>query len=134
MNNRTAGECKNNFDVNDIKPTCIRILNAEDHDKSVISYDTEVYEGTNNSIVLTCLTIPQNPDICINISQISTSINLQQQHNPNQQVYSLTDFSTQMDSTTIMQMKLNLEKQQMDSGTNCNVTDDRHIIRNYSNI
>ena len=61
MNNRNVDECKNNFDMNDIKPTCIWILNAEDHDKSVISYDVEVYEGTNDSIVSTCLTIPQNP-------------------------------------------------------------------------
>ena len=69
----------------------------------------EVYEGANNSIVPTSLKIPQTPNVCINISQISTSINLQQQHNPHKHVYSLTDFSDKLGSPTIMQMQLNLE-------------------------
>ena len=109
-------------------------FNTDDYVKSLISYDAEVYEGGNDTNFTTCLTIPQHPNVYITISQISTSINLHQQQHPTQQVYSPENLSTQLDSNPIVQMRINMEKQQLDSGSNRNITNNNHIIRNYSTI
>ena len=130
----TIDDAKNTFDIDNIKPTCVKILTADDYDKSLISYDAEVYEGGNDSNIISCSTIPQQPRVSINISEISTSINLHQQQNPSHHVYSLEHLSERLLSNPVVQMRINLEQQQMDSGANRNVTDDKHIIRNYLTI
>ena len=124
---------KSTFDTSDIKPVCMRIITATEMDKDLQSYDADLYEGVNDSNIF-CSTKPRTSDINVNISQISTSINVHQKHHPDVQTYSLQDFPYQLNTSNIMNIKINLEKQQMDSGANRNVTDDRFIIRNYSTI
>ena len=61
--NTSTKYCDSTFDIHDIKSTCIKILNAGDHDKSLTSNDSEGYEGENDSNISTCLTISQTLDV-----------------------------------------------------------------------
>ena len=122
------------FGIHSIKPVCIKIVDATDEDKSMLDYDAEIYEGDNDSNIMNCLTTHLTNDIGVTISQLSMSINLHQQQNPDHHLYSINDISSKLHNNSIVQMKINIEKQQMDSGANRNVTDDRCIIRNYLDI
>lgn len=122
------------FDAEDIKPTCIRIVEATDQDKSLTSYNAETYEGVNDSDTVDHLTKPHTATTRINIASISKCINLHQQADPTKQSYSLTELSNNIDDITILKMRMNLEQKQMDSGANKNVTDDCSIIRNYTQV
>lgn len=98
------------FDVNSIKPTCIKVLDATDEDKSLLAYDAEIYQGDNDSSIDNCLTTTLNNDVCVTISQLSTSINLHQQQNRSQHFYSINDISLTLSHNAIVQMRINIEK------------------------
>lgn len=85
------------FDVNSIKPVCIKIVDATDEDKSMLDYDAEIYEGNNDSNIVNCLTTPLKSDVYVTISQLSTSINLHRQQNPDHHLYSINDISSKLD-------------------------------------
>ena len=105
-NEHTIDDTNGNFDIDDIRPTCIKILNAEDFDKSLISYDAEVYEGGYDSNMIGCSKIPQHPQVFINMSKISTSINLHQQQHPSHNVYSLQNLTSHLNPIPLYKCEL----------------------------
>ena len=99
-----------------------------------MTYDAEIYEGANDSDLYNHSTKSHINRTGINIATVSKYLNIQQQYNPTKQVYSLEELTNDISNTSILKMKMEVDKQQMDSGANKNVTDDRTIIRNYSDI
>ena len=119
----------------DIKPTCVRIINAESQEQSIMLYDAEVYEGMNDrdNHPLT-MSQPEYSKIHMNIAEISTFINLHQQQNDTQQIFDINDLPTHAHTHTVLQMRVQTDRKQMDSGANKNVTDNKSIIKNYTTI
>ena len=118
------------------RPICVRILNANDDSKALSSYDAECYDGYNDSDVahLTHLnTSHQLDDINIHTTDISSYMNMIHQTS-SKSIFPMSDLHQSIQNTKILRMKLNLDTQQMDSGANRNVTNDKAIIRNYADI
>ena len=124
------------FTPNDNRPTCVRIINASEHEQSIMSYDAELYNGMNDKDNNNPLTIPNDTysKISLNIADISAYINLHQQQNTTQNVFSIDDFTPLPDYGVVLQMRVQTGRKQMDSGANKNVTDNKSIIKNFINI
>ena len=118
------------FNETKLRPTCIKIINAEDNEKSITLYDAELFEGVNDSDQHIHLTKPQTEINLthVNIMDISTNINLHHQQNIKNNIFSIKDLMTPVDHGKILQMRINIDKKQMDSGANKNVTDDKSIL------
>ena len=101
-----------------------------------MSYDAELYNGMNDKDNNNPLTIPYDTysKISLNIADISAYINLHQQQNTTQNVFSIDDFTPLPDYGVVLQMRVQTDRKQMDSGANKNVTDNKSIIKNFINI
>ena len=76
---------------------------------------------------------PIDQDIHIYTTYISSYMNMIHQ-NSSKSVFPMPDLHTSIQDTRILRMKRNLDTQQMDSGANRNVTNDKAIIRNLIDI
>ena len=126
-----------NLDPTDVRPICVRIIHTEDIDQDRLSYDAECYEGNNDSDIYHLTTFNNFPhfDQSINIrtTDISSYANMLQQTS-SQSIFPIADFEQSLQHVQVLRMRLNFETQQMDSGANKNVTNDKSIIRNFTSI
>ena len=122
-----------NSNLTDIRPTCVKILDADDHVKDITAYDAELYTGNNDGDKdhLTNIMVTDPEDI--STTDLYTTVNMAQLIDKNKQTFNMDDLEPNLSATKILSIKMNLH-QQMDSGANKNVTNDRRIIRNCSNI
>ena len=118
-----------------LKPVCIKILDADDHFKDLTSYDAEIYNGNddgNYDSYLTNIDHGDNNDATVTDLSTYHIIN----HTPSSPTFTfpMSDCKKMgSDCTKILQIKMDLT-QQMDSGANKNVTNDKKLIRNFSTI
>ena len=104
--------------------------------KDIISYDAELFDGNNDGYLPSTLTNIDldTPSDISTTQQMYTSINLAQllttTHN---NTFNLHDLFPEQDTAKVLKIKLNLN-QQMDSGANKNLTNDKRIIRNVTTI
>ena len=112
----------------------MRIVDGNDNERAISSYDAELYEGVYDSDDECHLTQPDTTATQINFAAVSQFITINQQKHNHPKVYSIEDLSHGVRTFSVLKMRMNLNKQQMDSGANKNVTDDKTIIRNYSPI
>ena len=118
-----------------LRPIYVKMVHSEDINKNLLSYDAEYYEGTNDSEFINHLTDLTEPELDDDLTLADISAYVNTMHTKTtQDTFSLHHIETSLHSTRILQMKINLQDQQMDSGANRNVTNDRSIIRNYSTI
>ena len=117
----------------DLRPTCVKILDADDHIKDATSYDAELYNGSNdgNTEYLTNITEDDPQDI--STEELYTTINLAQLTDTTKRTFDIDGLDPSQSTTQILSIRMNLQ-QQMDSGANKNVTNDRRIIRNCTTI
>ena len=102
--------------------------------KDLASYDAEIYNGEYDGMCNDNLTtIDTNEVETISTTQMYTSVNLAQLHDTSLTVINMNDLVKRDHLTQILSIKMNLH-QQMDSGANKNVTNDRQIIRNFCAI
>ena len=107
-------------------------------EKDLLSYDAEYYEGNNDGDYITHLNTfveddHDTEDILQQADEISASINILHQQSK-KEIFSLDEIQALICNTKILKMCMNTEEKQMDSGANKNVTNDKSIIRNYSQI
>ena len=93
-----------------------------------------MYEGVNDSDKTYHLKKSHTLTTCIDIANIYKCINLHQQENPNHHTYSVDEISHNILNTKILKMRIDVDRKQMDSGANKNVTDNKTIIRNFTSI
>ena len=118
------------------KPIFVRVIDLDEYNQDILSYDANLYEGRNdgaNIIHLTCphemeqvYLCPSNCDIltCSSIHNDSTIDALSHSYeNPN------VTYNPQ--NVCCMQMNVT-EKQQIDSGANKSVTSDKSILYEYT--
>ena len=121
------------FDPLDLRPVCVKILQVDDHITDAISYDAEIYNGTNDGYSNDNLTnIDDDDPETISTSELYTSINIAQIHDPTKTMFHISDLLPN-NNVNILKIKMNLN-QQMDSGANKNVTNNEKIIRNFVKI
>ena len=121
------------YNLKDIRPTCVKILDADDHVKNLTAYDAELYTGTNDGDQHHLTNITVNDPEDISTTDLYTTINLAQLSDKTKQTFNMDDIDQNTSITKILSIKMDLQ-QQMDSGANKNVTNDRRIIRNCSKI
>ena len=121
--------------IDDIRPVCVKILDADDHMKDITSYDAELYHGNNDGNLNYLTTTDIEHIDHISTQLLYTSVNLAQIDDSTQTNFRINDLvsSTTSNTSKILKIKMNLN-QQMDSGANKNVTNDRRIIRNSTII
>ena len=118
----------------DIRPICVKILNADDHLKDITSYDADFYFGTDDGNYNYLTNIDTNMNSTPTTSDISSYNNLTHPTSLLNNVFPLAQCCPQdSDTTKILKIKTDLT-QQMDSGANKNVTNDPKILRNFTTI
>ena len=75
----------------------------------------------------------QEQDINLRTSDISSYTNMLQQKSSTS-IFPLSTLEQSIRSTKVLRMRLNLDSQQMDSGANKNVTNDKSTIRNFTSL
>ena len=123
------------FDKHDLRPLCVRLIHATDIEQDVLPYDAESYEGRNDSDFAHLTTFDDDTPLYmhLNTADISSYINTMQQQSTDE-IFSLHTIENSIHSSRILRMRININDQQMDSGANKNVTNDKSIIRNFSSI
>ena len=123
-----------------LTPTYVRILNHMDHNKDIVSYDTDLYEGRNDGVNNIHLTVPSVQTTLSSINSHSSDHQdticntmaclLHDQQNP---IMTFDDYNHLSRQATLC-MRVRVDEQQMDSGANRSVTDDISILLNYHSI
>ena len=113
----------------DLRPVCIKILNADDHSKDLTSYDAEVYMGHDDGNYNSYLTNIDNEHTTdATVTKISTYHILNHPPGSSNLTFPMSECNKpNMDCTRILQIKMNLT-QQMDSIANNNVTNDAKMF------
>ena len=122
-----------------LSPVNVRIIDVYEDERNLMSYDAELIEEFNDGPqdLTTQSDSFHDSDKTIEIDKLSTFINVAQQfdHTRENFDYQETMKETNTTQTHILHMQANMDENgQMDSGANRNVTNDRNILRNYSDI
>ena len=128
-------KARNPFDYNptDIRPICVKILDADDHVKDKTAYDAELYTGKNDGDITHLTTITDTDLEHISTTDLYTTINLAQLSDTTKHTFTMEELQPSAPNIQVLSIQMNLH-QQMDSGANKNVTNDRRIIRNCTTI
>ena len=113
----------------DINQQVVRLIDIDDHNKGLLTYDAELYEGRHDGVNTIHLTRPypqQHHTATTSIHDHTININLtclRQDHTP---IATFTDYKNLYQTSNIC-MRVQTDEQQIDSGANKSVTDDKTI-------
>ena len=122
-----------------LAPISVRIIDVHEENRDITSYDAELIEDINDG--LSNLNTQSNgshePDETVEIDKLSTYLNVAQHCDNTLDTfdYKTTLLQTNETQAAVLNMRTNMEDNgQMDSGANRNVTNDKNILRNFTNI
>ena len=119
----------------DITPQVVRLINVDEHNKDLLNYDAEVYEGRHDGVNIHLITPynqqPYHLPTCDYDPSISINLTCLKQHPTT--IITINDYKDISIQSTCC-MRVRTDEQQVDSGANKSVTDDKNIIMNYQPI
>ena len=125
--------------VMDSKPLFVRIIDLDEQNQDILSYNANLYEGRDDgvSVHLRCPhavehTLSTDISTPLYITTTTQIASLYMDENTGTLSY---EHYTNLPITNICRMQMNTtEKKQMDSGANKSVTDDKTVLHNYTPI
>ena len=126
--------------MDNLSPICVRIIDVAEDERNITSYDAELIEEINDGnthLTTQSTSVDEQDKDTVEIDKLSAFLNTAQQcdHDTNCFDYCDTITKTNYAQPRVLNMRVNMdESSQMDSGANRNVTNDKHILRNFTKL